>query len=471
MPTTMMHPDRLFPSDPVTRGIARDLYDRVRDAPICSPHGHVSASLLAENAPFASPTDLLITGDHYITRVLHGAGVPLSKVQAAPGASPVDPRDAWRVLANHWHLFRATPVQYWLEYQLGELFAISARLTPETADLVYDEISERLTDDAYRPRALFERFGIDVLATTDDPADDLSAHRALAADPAFDGRVLPTFRADRVMDPSATEWTAALDRLAEASGIACDTHEGLLAALRARRAHFRAAGGTSTDSGVRDVWALPLTAAEAERIHAAGLRGTATPAEGTAYRRDILYRLIEMSADDGMVMQLHPGVHRNHHSPTLQRHGADTGHDLPLPTAFTEPLRRALNDFGTDTALRLVLFTVDETAFSRELAPLAGFYPSVYIGAPWWFLDTPDAMERYRRAITDSAGFAKTSGFIDDTRAFCSIPARHDMARRADASYLASLVATHRLSEADAGDVADDLVRRIPYDAFRIPRP
>lgn len=471
MPTTMMHPDRLFPSDPVTRDIARDLYLRVSDAPICSPHGHVPASMLAENAPFASPTDLLITGDHYVTRVLHGAGVPLGRVQAPAGSPPVDPRGAWRVLAANWHLFRATPVQYWLEYQLGEVFGVTTRLTPGTADRVYDEIAERLTDDAYRPRALFERFGVDVLATTDDPADDLAAHRVLAEDPTFAGRVLPTFRADRIMDPAASGWAEALDRLAAASDIACDTHAGLLAALRARRAYFRAAGGTATDTGVADAWALPLDDREAERIHAAGLRGTATVAEGTAYRRDILYRLIEMSAEDGMVMQLHPGVHRNHHEPTLERHGADTGHDLPLPTTYTEPLRRALNDFGTDTQLRLVLFTVDETAFSRELAPLAGFYPSVYVGAPWWFLDTPDAMERYRRSITDSAGFAKTSGFIDDTRAFCSIPARHDMARRADASYLASLVATHRLTEADAADIADDLVRRIPYDTFRIPQP
>lgn len=470
MPTTKMHPDRLFPSDPATRDIARELYTSVADAPICSPHGHVPAALLAENEPFASPTDLLITGDHYVTRVLHGAGIPLGRVQAPSGEPAVDPREAWRVLAAHWRLFRATPVQYWLEYQLSEVFGVTARLSADTADAIYDEVAELLREDEFRPRALFERFGVDVLATTDDPADDLAAHRALAADPSFHGRVLPTFRADRVMDPSAPGWLAAVDQLAAASGIPCGTYEGMLAALRARRAYFRSVGGTATDTGVADAWAVPLDPAEAARIHVAGFRGRATAAEGVAYRRDILYRLIEMSADDGMVMQLHPGVHRNHHAPTLARHGADTGHDLPLPTTYTEPLRQALNDFGTGTALRLVLFTVDETAFSRELAPLAGFYPSVYVGAPWWFLDTPDAMERYRRAITDSAGFAKTSGFIDDTRAFCSIPARHDMARRADASYLASLVATHRLTEADAAEIALDLVQRIPYDTFRIPR-
>ncbi|MFE6735933.1 glucuronate isomerase [Microbacterium sp. NPDC057650] len=464
-----MHPDRLLPADPAVREIARGLYRRVADAPICSPHGHVPAQMLAADQPFASPTELLLTGDHYVTRVLHGAGVSLGGVQAPAGLPPIDPRDAWNVLARHWHLFRATSVQYWFEHQLAEVFGIDQRLTPESADGIYDQIAERLIDDDYRPRALFERFGVDVLATTDDPASDLAAHRALAADPSFHGRVLPTFRADRIMDSAADGWRPALDRLEASADIPCTTYAGMLEALRQRRAAFRAAGGTATDTGVADAWALPLPAAEAERIHAAGLRGEATDAEGEAYRRDILYRLMEMSAEDGMVMQLHPGIHRNHHRPTLERFGADTGHDLPVPMTYTEPLRRALNDFGTGTRLRLVLFTVDETSFSRELAPLAGFYPSVYVGAPWWFLDTPDAMERYRRAITDSAGFEKTSGFIDDTRAFCSIPARHDMARRVDAGYLASLVATHRLDEEDASQIADDLVRRVPYDTFRIP--
>lgn len=471
MLSTKMHPDRLLPSDPATRTIAREIYQSIADAAICSPHGHVAASLLAEDAPFASPTELLLTGDHYVTRVLHGAGISLGGVQAPAGEPPVDPRGAWRVLAANWHLFRASSVQYWFEYQLGEVFGIDERLTADTADAIYDRIDERLTDDAYRPRALFDRFGVDVLATTDDPAANLSDHLALAADPTFRGRVLPTFRADRLMDPSAPGWLPALARLAAASDISCDSYAGMLDALRARRAWFRAAGGTATDSGVADAWALPLSAAEAERIHAAGLRSEATTAEGVAYRRDILYRLMEMSAEDGMVMQLHPGIQRNHHVPTLKRFGADTGHDLPVPMTYTEPLRQALNDFGTGTALRLVLFTVDETSFSRELAPLAGFYPSVYVGAPWWFLDTPDAMERYRRAITDSAGFAKTSGFIDDTRAFCSIPARHDMARRVDAGYLASLVATHRIDEQDAFEIADDLVRRVPYETFRIAQP
>lgn len=471
MLSTRMHPDRLFPSDPSTRSLAREIYASVADAPICSPHGHVPASMLAENAAFGSPTELLLTGDHYVTRVLHGAGVPLAGVQASADGPPIDPRRAWGVLAANWHLFRASSVQYWFEYQLSEVFDIDERFTADTADAIYDRIEERLADDACRPRALFDRFGVDVLATTDDPAADLSDHLALAADPTFRGRVLPTFRADRAMDPSAIGWLPAVDRLAAASGVSCHTYRGLLEALRVRRAWFRAAGGTATDSGVPDAWAVPLPAAEAERIHAAGLRGEATVAEGTAYRRDILYRLIEMSAEDGMVMQLHPGIHRNHHVPTLKRFGADTGHDLPVPMTYTEPLRRALNDFGTGTALRLVLFTVDETSFSRELAPMAGFYPSVYVGAPWWFLDTPDAMERYRRSITDSAGFAKTSGFIDDTRAFCSIPARHDMARRVDAAYLASLVVTHRISEEDAHEIADDIVRRVPYDTFRIPSP
>lgn len=459
-----MHPDRLFPADPAARELARSLHAAVEHAPVVSPHSHVDALMLAEDRPFANPAEMLVTPDHYVTRLLHSSGVPLDELAG-------DPRAAWRLLARHWSRFRGTPVRYWLEYQLRHVFGVRQQLDEASADAVYDRIDALLATSAYRPRTLFEQFGIDVLATTDDPADDLAAHRRLAADLTFPGRVLPTFRADRYMDPSASGWVAALDELAASAAVDCGTHAGLLEALRSRRAYFRAHGGTATDSGVPDAWALPLDARDAERIHAAGLAGSVDAADAAAYRRDLLYRLIEMSADDGMVMQLHPGVIRNHHRPTFLRHGPDTGHDLPGVAAFTEPLRRALNDFGTDPKLRLVLFTVDETAFSREIAPLAGFYPSVFIGAPWWFLDAPSAIDRFRHAVTETAGFEKTSGFIDDTRAFCSIPARHDMSRRTDAAYLASLVVAHRLSETDAADLAVDLVARIPYETFRIEPP
>ncbi|MFB2596182.1 glucuronate isomerase [Herbiconiux sp. P17] len=460
------HPDRLFPADPATRDIARSLHASVADAPIVSPHGHVPAELLRADEAFSDPASLLISPDHYVTRLLHASGVPLERLGA--GGHPAEPREVWRLFSAHWDDFLGTPVRFWLETELAEVFGIDEQPSAVGAERVYDALAARLAEPEFRPRALFDRFRIDVLATTDDPADDLAAHRALAADPSFSGRVLPTMRADAYMNPADTGWAARLDRLAEASGIDCGTHAGLLDALRDRRAFAKSLGSTATDCGTADAWAEPLERAEAERIHRAGLTGTATAADAVAYRRDLLYRFAEMAADDGLVMQLHTGVLRNHHAGTLARFGPDTGHDLPVTSTFVEPLRRMLNDFGTNPAFRIVLFTVDETTFSREIAPLAGFYPSVYVGAPWWFLDAPAAIGRFRAAATETAGFRKTSGFIDDTRAFCSIPARHDMSRRADAAYLAGLVTTHQLDEADAHRLARDLVSAIPRETFRL---
>ena len=471
--TLQLDPDRLFPIDPGVRALARELYEPVADAPIYSPHGHVDPALLLANEPFGDPAELLITPDHYVLRLLHAVGAGLGdlgrpRLDGQPADVP-DGREIWRILCRNWHVFAGTPVRYWLESQLVEIFGVTVRPSEATADQLYDELSELLLTEEFRPRPLFDRFKIKVLATTDDPADDLAAHRALAEDPTFHGRVLPTFRADAYLDPSADGWADRLRRLAEAGGTATDSYAGLIDSLRARRRYFAEHGCTATDTSPADTWGVPLSDAEAERIHAAGLAGTVSAADAVSYRRNLFYQLAAMSADDGLVMQLHPGVHRSHHAPSLAAYGPDAGHDLPAVGGYTEPLRRILNDFGTDPNFRLALFTVDETTFSREIAPLAGFYPSVYAGAPWWFLDTPAAILRYRGAVTDSAGFYKTSGFIDDTRAFLSIPARHDMSRRTDAAFLAGLVATHQLEPAEAHTIARDLVSTIPIDVFRLP--
>jgi glucuronate isomerase len=463
------HPDRLLPADPATRAVARRLYDEVAAAPILSPHGHVDARVLLDDERFPDPAALFITPDHYVTRLLHAHGVPLGKLGLGPdGVAERDGRAIWRQLCAHWDAFLGTPVRFWFESELSEVFGIAEQPSPESADRVYDELEARLAEPEFRPRALFERFNIEVLATTDDPADDLSAHLALREDPSFAGRVVPTFRADRYLTPGTKAWAPALGALAEASGIDTGSYAGLLDALRSRRAYFQAAGGTATDTGVLTPDATPLGDTQAERIHLAALAGEVTDADAAAYRANLLYRFAEMSVDDGLVMQLHAGVHRNTHAPTLERFGPDTGHDLPAVGGYTLPLAPLLRDFGTARGFHLVLFTVDETLFSREIAPLAGFYPSVYAGAPWWFLDSPAAIARYRAAVTDSAGFGKTSGFIDDTRAFCSIPARHDMSRRADAAYLASLVVTHQLSEDDAAGVARLLVGELPRRVFKL---
>jgi glucuronate isomerase len=464
MTALTLHPDRLFPADPAARALARSIHATTQDRPIISPHGHISAQLLADNEAFTDPTALLISPDHYVTRLLHATGIPLEHL-VGPAA---DPRAAWRLFCSRWPLLLGTPVRLWLEHELSWVFDVREQPSDRTADEIYDQLSERLTEPRFRPRALLERFGISILATTDDPADDLAAHRRLNTT-AAGYSIIPTLRADAYLDPTQPGWRAALSRLQEVSAQDCGTYLGLLAALRNRRDYFRANGATATDTGPLDAWATPLSDVEAERLHQDGLAGTITEAGAVAYRRNLLYQSAAMSAEDGLVMQLHPGVLRNHHEPTYRRFGSDTGHDLPTPTAFTEPLRRVLNDFGTAENFRLVLFTVDETAFSREIAPLAGFYPSVFVGAPWWFLDAPAAILRFRAAVTETAGFYKTSGFIDDTRGLCSIPARHDMSRRLDANYLATLVVTHQLSEDDAHRIAHDLVETIPRSTFRLP--
>jgi len=464
-----LHPDRLLPPDPGVREIARRLYTQVRDLPIVSPHGHVDPRLLVDDEPFPDPAALLVTPDHYVTRLLHAAGVPLAELGVGRGRLPEpESRAAWRRLCEHWDVFRGTPSRFWLEAELADIFGVTVRPSAATADAVYDQVAARLAEDGFRPRALFDRFGIEVLATTDDPCDDLAAHAALAADPTFRGRVLPTFRPDRYLEAADPDWPSAVARLGEVAGTDTGSYRGWVTAMEQRRAVFAAAGGTSADHSHADVGTEPLDPADAERVYRRAVAGTATGEECTALRRHMLLEMARMSCEDGLVMTLHPGVRRNHHRPTLQASGPDTGHDIPLRGDFTDPLRPLLERFGTDPRLHLVLFTLDETVFSRELAPLAGFYPSVYVGAPWWFLDAPEAVRRFRGAVTETAGFSRTSGFIDDTRAFCSIPARHDMSRRLDAGYLAGLVAEHRLDEDEAVETIVDLVAVRPREVFKL---
>ena len=466
LPGVPPDPDRLLGIDASVRTLARELYASVARAPIISPHGHVSAELLALDAAFDDPAALFVTPDHYVTRLLHSAGVPLEALGV--GGSGAEPRAIWRTLCAHWRLFAGTPVRYWLEDSLARVFDLTLTPSAQNADELYDQLVERLARPECRPRELLARFGVEVLATTDDPADTLEHHAALAAMPDFPVRVIPTFRADAYMSPARRDWRERLERLSAVSGVDCGSYRGLLEALRSRREYFKRHGATATDAGVEDAWAIPLSDHEAERIHTLALDGMLSARESVAYRRNLLFQSGLMSAEDGLVMQLHAGVTRNHHADSFRRFGPDTGHDIPAFTTFAEPLRQLLNEVGTNPHFRIVLFTVDETAFSREIAPLAGFYPSIYIGAPWWFLDAPAAVRRFRAAVTETAGFYKTSGFVDDTRALCSIPTRHDMSRRLDASYLAELVLDHQLAEQEAHTIAQALVGEIPRAAFRL---
>jgi glucuronate isomerase len=468
-PPLRLHPDRLLPPEPGVRAIARRLYEVVRDLPILSPHGHVDPRLLLDDEPFADPASLLVTPDHYVTRLLHASGVPLDSLGVGRGQlAEAEAREVWRLLCSHWDAYRGTPVRYWLGAELADIFEVSVRPSAETADAIYDQVADRLAKDGYRPRALYDRFRIQVLATTDDPCDDLSAHAALDADPTFTGRVIPTFRPDRYLEPGQPGWRDAVTRLAEVADLDTGDYAGFVRALEARRRYFIAHGAVSADHSHVDVRTDPLEPAEAARIYRAALAGEATEAEAVALRRHLLCEMARMSCDDGLVMTLHPGVRRGHHGPTAAAFGPDTGHDIPLEVEFTDALRPLLERYGTHPNLHLVVFTLDETVFSRELAPLAGFYPTVYVGVPWWFLDAPDATRRFRAAVTETAGFSRTSGFVDDTRAFCSIPARHDMSRRIDAGWLAQLVAEHRLDEDEATATALDLVTGRPREVFKL---
>ncbi|MDE3202874.1 MAG: glucuronate isomerase [Acidobacteriota bacterium] len=469
-PPLALDPDRLLPASPEVRAVARGLYDAVRELPILSPHGHVDPTLLLEDRPFPDPASLFIAPDHYVTRLLHADGVDLGELGVGRAATltEAEARRAWWHLCSRWHLFRGTPVRTWLEHELVTIFDVDVRPSAATADHVYDHVAQRLARDDFRPRALCQRFGIDVLTITADPADDLAAFEGLDRDPTWTGRVVPSFRPDRYLEPASPAWAAAVGELAEAAGRDIGDYSAFVEALEERRRYFIDHGATSADHSHIDVGSEPLSPADASRIFEDCLGGSATAADALAFRRHMLSEMARMSCDDGLVMTLHPGVRRSHHPPTEARFGPDTGHDLPVRVEFTDALRPLLSRYGTHPGFHLVLFTLDETTWSRELAPLAGFYPSVFIGVPWWFLDAPEAIRRFRAAVTETAGFYRTSGFVDDTRAFCSIPARHDMARRIDAGVLAEMVAEHRLDEDEARQTAEDLVSTLPRQVFKL---
>ncbi|WP_040157848.1 glucuronate isomerase [Mobilicoccus massiliensis] len=464
-----LHHDRLFPPDPTTRDIARRLYAEVADLPIVSPHGHVPPQWIADDVPFRDPTSLLITPDHYVTRLLHASGVSLRDLGV--GRDPLDEKDAraaFRILCEHWDVYAGTPMRFWMESQFVDIFGVTQRPSAENADAVYDTIAEWIAKPTSRPRALLDAFDIEFIATTDDPCDDLHFHEQLANDPSFTRRVAPTFRPDPYLEPFAGGWNERVDRLGEVSGEDVGSYDGFIRALENRRAYFKAHGAVSTDHSHADLGTQPLEPAEAARIYAEAREGRASEADCTALRRHLMFEMIRMATEDGLTLTLHPAVFRNHHTASFERYGADVGGDIPMSLEVTRALQPALARFGTAENLNLVVFTIDETVYSRELAPLAGFYPSVYVGVPWWFIDAPDAIMRFKKAVTETAGFSRLSGFIDDTRAFCSIPARHDMSRRLDCAHLAELVAQHRLPEDEAAAIARGLVADSPRKVFKL---
>lgn len=461
----LIHPDRLFPADPDTRKIARALYAQVKDLPIISPHGHTQASWFVKNEAFSDPASLFVQPDHYVFRMLYSQGVSLDELEI--GKPKIEnPRAVWKVFAKNYYLFRATPTRMWLDWEFEELFGLTEPLTEKTADIYYDTISAKLATPEFRPRALYERFKIEVLATTDSPLDSLADHKALRQEDW--GRVVPTFRPDAVVDADFIGFAENITKLGELTGEDTSKWEGYLSALRVTRQRFKALGATATDHGHPTPQTADLSKADAAALFERVRTDKGTKAEEELFRAQMLTEFAGMSVDDGLAMQIHPGSVRNHNKLLYEQRGRDMGADIPQPVNYVHALRPLLERYGNERDLHIILFTLDETTYSRELAPLAGHYPCLRLGPPWWFHDSPEGMMRFREQATETAGFYNTAGFIDDTRAFLSIPSRHDVARRIDCAFLARLVVEHRLSEEDAHDVAHDLTYTLAKKAFKL---
>lgn len=466
----LLHEDRLFPADPTTRGIARELYTKVRDLPIVSPHGHTDPSWFALNKPFPNAVDLLLVPDHYLVRMLYSQGVAMESLGIPTiDGTPIesDKRKIWMTFAEHYYLFRGTPSRSWLDHVFAEVFDLDIALTPDTADEIFDSINDALTRDEFRPRALFDRFNIELLATTESPLDSLEHHQAIR-DSGWPGRVVTAYRPDPVVDPDFEGFSLNVARFGELSGENTSSWSGYLAAHRNRREFFKSLGATSTDHGHPTATTADLPKNECEALFAKALRGECTAPEAELFRGQMLTEMAAMSIDDGLVMQIHPGSFRNHNPFVFNRFGRDKGADVPSQTEYVNALKPLLDRFGGNTDLSVILFTLDETNYSRELAPLAGHYPCLKLGPPWWFHDSPEGMRRFREQTTETAGFYNTVGFNDDTRAFLSIPSRHDVARRMDCAYLAGLVTDHRLNEAEAAEIAEDLAYNLVRKAYRL---
>jgi glucuronate isomerase len=466
----MLDPDRIFPAVPEVRTIARRLYQEVANLPLICPHGHTVPEWFSENESFPDPAQLLIVPDHYILRMLVSQGKTLSELGVATSAGEpheTDGRKIWKQFAENYYLFRSTPVRFWMDHTLETLFGINERLSGNNADDAYDKIQACLNEEAFKPRAIFERFNIEVLATTDACTDDLSAHKKIARD-SWNGTVIPTYRPDNVVDPEHEGFHDNLESMAKLTGEDVSGWKGYLNAHRARRQFFKEAGATATDHGHPSALTANLSKAECETLYKKVFAGSAGAADCALFRGQMLTEMAGMSLEDGLVMQLHPGSFRNHNTTMFEHFGRDKGFDIPQASDYVSNLRPLLEKYGMDPRLTLILFTLDETVYARELAPMAGVYPSLKLGPAWWFHDSPQGMMRYRQQTTESAGYYNTAGFNDDTRAFPSIPARHDLARRVDCSFLAGQVAEHLLDEDEAVEVAIELAHGLAKSAYNL---
>ena len=464
MSALKLHPDRFFPPDPATRAVARTLFAKVEKLPILSPHGHTDPKWFATDAPFEDATSLLLWPDHYVTRMLYSQGVTLEVLGLQNPKA--DRRAAWRIFAAHYRAFRGTPSRLWLDHVFATVFGLEQRLSAETADLYYDTINAALATPAFRPRALFTRFNIEKIATTEGALDTLADHEIIETQ--WPGRVITNYRPDDVIDADNPAFAANIAALGALTKENTANWAGYLKAHQARRAFFRGHGATATDHGNPTAATADLSATDAQALLDRLLRGKGEAGDAELFRAAMLTEMAKMSCDDGMTMQIHPGAWRNHNSALFAKYGPNMGADIPMRTDYVRALKPLLDRVGNRADLTVILFTLDETNYARELAPLAGHYPALKLGPAWWFHDSPEGMLRYRRQTTETAGFYNTVGFNDDTRAFLSIPARHDLARRIDAAYLAELVTSHRLDEDEAQELIVDLAYNLAKAAYKL---
>lgn len=466
----ILNEDRFFDPDPVVRNYARDIYQTIKDLPIISPHGHVDPNIFAENKPFPNPTQLFLIPDHYLFRMLYSQGIQLEDLgipRIDGGPTETDPRKIWQIFADNYYLFAGTPSGVWLDYEFNIVFGIKEKLNGENAQKIYDELNEKINSPGFLPRALFERFKIEVLSTTDAATDNLEPHKKIK-ESGWKGRIVPAFRPDALTDLLTKNWKTNIELLGKVVGYEISSYDKFINALEQRRAFFKTMGATSTDHGVTYPYTHELSNKEAEQIFQRALKGKSTNEDAYLFTAHMLMEMARMSIEDGLVMQIHPGSYRNHNQIIFKKFGLDKGCDIPIQVDYTNNLKELLNKYGNDTRLTVIVFTLDETNYSRELAPLAGHYPAMKLGPAWWFHDSIEGMNRYRHMVTETAGFYNTVGFNDDTRAFVSIPARHDVARRVDSNFLAELVAKNMISMEEALKLAKDLTYNLVKKAYKL---
>jgi glucuronate isomerase len=465
-----LHEDRFFDSDPAIRNAARELYAEIKDYPIVSPHGHVDPKIFVENKPFPNPAELFISPDHYVFRMLYSQGISLEDLDIPKKGNKrlgIDPRKVWQVFADNYYLFAGTPSGVWLDYEFNIVFGVKEKLHSNNAQKVFDIINEKLKSEEFLPRNLFNKFNIELLTTTDSATDQLEYHKQIK-DSGWDGRIIPCFRPDGLTNLLNPNWQSEFNELQKLTSIEITKYDNFIEALQIRREYFKTMGATSTDHGVTSPLTSKLTEGEVNAIFSRALKGRATEKDSDLFTANMLMEMARMSCDDGLTMQIHAGSSRNHNNVIYEKYGLDKGCDIPQRTEYTNNLKELLNVYGNNPNFNVIVFTLDETAYSRELAPLAGHYPAMKLGPAWWFHDSIEGMTRYRHMVTETAGFYNTVGFNDDTRAFVSIPARHDVARRVDANYLGGLVAKHIININEAKSIIIDLTYNLVKKAYKL---